>query len=138
MITMTSRRAMLAGLAATPSIAATTVAVAGRAPAAPDPILALIERHREAYEAEHRPGPWGDEELDAAMNAEGLALEILLSTKPTTLAGCCAALRYIQQHALDIDMKPVLGDYVSMASSDHFLSLIACAIEGVDGKAVRA
>jgi hypothetical protein len=88
----TTRRAVLAGIATAPALAAPAVAAAG-AYAPPDPIFVAIERHRTALVAfETAPS---DDELDAAGDVHRDALGDLLGTKPTTVAGCVAVLRYV-------------------------------------------
>jgi hypothetical protein len=107
-----SRRAVLAGLAAAPALAAPAFALGG-----PDPIFAAIERHKALYaafcraltgmgECEKRSGFADSPELDEwhrreseACDAEMAAHDEMLATVPTTLAGLLALLRYVEQES---------------------------------------
>ena len=83
---------------------------------ADDPIFALIERHRAATHAlsaavsnkdkvHEVHWPWSDAperiaadaQYDAASDARQEAIEDLLSTQPTTIAGVAAVLDYVNE-----------------------------------------
>jgi hypothetical protein len=87
-----SRRAVLAGIAAAPALAAPALALSGTGP---DPIFALIEQYRVAYAHRDQAIASGDDgEIEVASDASK-ALEIALArTRPTTLAGILAIMRY--------------------------------------------
>jgi hypothetical protein len=92
------------------------------------PIFAAIEKHRAAYAAfcaacAELTGDADDTEIED--------LEALLQTRPTTLAGCAAVLRYIDEYAAAGDMIPTLGEFIDLDGADDFLTLIATAIEGL-------
>ncbi|HEY5129391.1 MAG TPA: hypothetical protein VIJ35_19250 [Bradyrhizobium sp.] len=91
-----TRRAILAGAAALPALAIIP-AMAGDTGGV-DPIFAAIEHHRA-----HCAVYWSVEEVaDDVMSARGVeadrALTDLLTTSPTTVAGCAAVLRHVDQH----------------------------------------
>jgi hypothetical protein len=90
----TSRRAMLAGIAATPAIAAASVAVAGSS--TPDPIFAAIENYRQADERHCQACYESDEAADEAGEVSYQAMWRMAETVPTTAAGALAVLRFIQ------------------------------------------
>jgi hypothetical protein len=104
-----SRRAiLLAGIATAPALAAPALAI-GSAP--PDPIFALIEKHRAAFAAvpvamnatdaaSERYG-WGAPEMEPFERAQSAATHkmteaelALAQTAPTTLQGILAIMRY--------------------------------------------
>jgi hypothetical protein len=108
----TSRRAILAGLAAAPVAAVPAVAAA-----APDPVLAAIENHKRALLAsfvtgrlycvtnrdDHRKA---DRESWQAMDRAGHAL---IDTQPTTAAGAVALLQYVvsvNSHEIGLPAEP--------------------------------
>ena len=102
----TSRRAVLAGIAAAPTLAATALALSG-----PDPIFAAIDRYKRAVAARSaaltatwgfgatKPFPEDSPESaaataahDEAFEREWEAFEELFATKPETVAGIAALL----------------------------------------------
>lgn len=93
MTTIQSRRAILAGAAALPALAAP----AAFASVSPDPIFAALVRHREAEAA------WitactdeiADDPADALGHHQSDMLVALLATTPSSVAGCAALLRYL-------------------------------------------
>jgi hypothetical protein len=99
-----SRRAILAGIATAPALAAPAMALSG-----PDPIYAAIEAHRQA-DAKHgaacRALAAAHESEEQRLNEEeGAACHIsaeagrdLLLTVPATVAGALAALNYVEEH----------------------------------------
>jgi hypothetical protein len=111
--TTTSRRAVLAGIAAAPALAAPALAEIG---SSPDPIFAAIERHKVAFRTSQEAGrirvytvdceeaPEYDavkhkaaEEADcAATDASNDAAYALTTIRPTTMAGALALLRYVE------------------------------------------
>ena len=119
----TSRRAVLAGLAVTPALAASTLTLAaatvaghGASLAAPDPIFAAIERHqalnaafrhtlrlKDKFERDRGfadASPEHDElerREDESGNAESAACDEMVATVPTTFAGVLGLLRYVEQ-----------------------------------------
>jgi hypothetical protein len=88
----------MAGTAALPALSTS-------APAVDDPVLSAIARHREAYAAHAELfKEWNCRNQDppaelatAAGDAEAEALNTLLGTTPTTLAGAIAVCRYIAE-----------------------------------------
>jgi hypothetical protein len=84
-----SRRAVLAGIATAPALAAPALALSG-----PDPIFAAIERHKATYVA---LGLSEEGAVDAAVDAETDASRKMAATVPTTLAGLLALLRYVEK-----------------------------------------
>jgi hypothetical protein len=118
--TIPTRRALLAGApaAAAAALAAGTavngLAVAVAASSAPDPIFAVIAKHRATIEAEHQAviivgemidsGPNKDPRSDAAKSALAAARDRdqdarweVLTVQPTTLAGVAALLDHVGQ-----------------------------------------
>jgi hypothetical protein len=87
----TTRRAVLAGIATAPALAAPALALSG---AGPDPIFAAIERHKACYVA---LGLSEEEAVGAAVQAETDASRKMAATVPTTLAGLLALLRYVEK-----------------------------------------
>lgn len=96
-----TRRDVMAGAAS----AALVSPVA--ASAAPDPVLAMIERHKAAiacYDAAANMQDRSEAHLNAACEAGGAADALALAmieTKPTTLAGILALMRYTANLPLD-------------------------------------
>lgn len=132
MTTTTSRRAILAGAAALPALT-----IPCTANPAPDPIFAAIERHREARAVWWEPVPGEtDQESDDRINRTAAAAERTLadviSTKPTTIAGCVALLRHVHDHLAVYEgeeahiLSNAAGD--TGASAEVFLLLIATAV----------
>jgi hypothetical protein len=131
MTSKTSRRAILAGAAALPALAIIP-AMAGDAGGV-DPIFAAIERHRA-----HRGVYWSGEAVaDDVMNARGKeadhALTDLLTTRPTTVAGCAAVLRHVDQHLRqyeDAETRPFGNCTDPLCSAGAaFLASIAAALD---------
>jgi hypothetical protein len=108
----TTRRAVLAGIAASPALVAPALALSG-----PDPIFAAIEHHKAVYAAfgavldgmskfQEEKGwadspefeEWRRREREAC-DADEVAREKMLATVPTTFGGVLALLRYIDQGA---------------------------------------
>ena len=97
-MTTLTRRGLVAGTAALPALSSSALAVH-------DPAFAAIARHREAYAAHAKLfNRWDGRNQDppaalarAAGNAEAKALNALLGTTPTTLAGAVALCRYIAE-----------------------------------------
>ena len=95
---------------------------------ATDPIFALIERHRAAAAVYDVSNPDADPEGDELALAEDkAALKELLTTRPITLAGCAAVLRYVASYDAAYDIS--LFDLVDAEPCETFLPLIADAIE---------
>ena len=110
-MTNTTRRTILAGLAAAPvaGLPAIAGAVAGN-----DPIFAAIERHKAAWSAFLPTCDLTDEVLakqqgrevseadeaahEAADDAESEALDALVETAPTTKAGARAAIEWLIEY----------------------------------------
>ena len=103
----TSRRAIMAGataLAAGSVANLTAIVQTHAASRALDPILAAIEAHRtarQASEAMNFIDDVPDEEVSAGCDVAEAALKTFLATTPTTLAGCVAALRHINDHMIE-------------------------------------
>jgi hypothetical protein len=85
-----TRRAVLAGIAAAPALATPALALSGAG--RPDPILALIEKHRVAHDVRERCDD--GEHMDAVNETAWAIEEALARTRPTTLAGILAIMRY--------------------------------------------
>ena len=111
--TTPSRRAVLAGAATLPALAVPSIVQASNSP---DPIFALIERHKTAYRREMECGrecfntvdaPWAPE-YDAAVHAAAEAADqsateasqdaafALTEIQPTTIAGVVALIEYVE------------------------------------------
>jgi hypothetical protein len=136
MTTTPTRRALLAGAAAIPLAVAVQAPAGASAP--PDPIFDLIAHQRRTAAA------WGSFEdhrnpdLDAALErADATALEKLLRTAPTSMAGVCAVLRYVEAYGNRHDCGP-FADFIDGpaheigAAGAGFLSSLAAAIERID------
>lgn len=138
-VTVTTRRAVVAGLAAAP--VAALPAIANKIPADADPIFAAIERHKAAEarycaacgltdeaaaQNEDRVVTAEDhaEFTAAAVNSDD-ALDAFLSTTPMTVAGVRAFLRHcIDEESLEQDLgealetllrSPVLADLEALS-----------------------
>jgi hypothetical protein len=159
MTTKTTRRAVLAGAAALPALAILPAA-ALCSPAA-DPIIAAIERHRQAeaafvgaYDNEaYRNSKHSTPATDALEERAGEFLETsnklyvdLVTMTPTTLAGCAALLRHIEDHERSCGVDALLANHpkAKLAARD-LLSRIAKLIDAgiknpfaVAGKAVQS
>jgi hypothetical protein len=151
----TSRRTLLAGAAAV----VVTTAAASLATAEPDPIFALIERHRalvnEWYDAldleealsESEEGT--PEEMQAAANAASHCCDrdeemvlALLTASPTTLAGAVALLDHVgQKESLgrsDIEEPTILSAWTDGACPDSALGNAAKALPARLAATMRA
>jgi hypothetical protein len=97
-----------------------------------DPIFIAIEQHRLADAAFDDSLDRGADESvkNARQKQEGAALLVLLRTKPATLAGCLAALRYVADWAENNDAALFHDWSVPQRSAGAaFLPMIADAIE---------
>jgi hypothetical protein len=109
--TTTRRRLLTTGLAGATAIAATGLP-AGAAETA-DPVFAAIEAHRVALaEVERQESGLGlPDATDEAYADEGEAITDLVRTTPTTVAGCAALLRHLQEYTdADLGSAP-FADY---------------------------
>ena len=119
---------------------------------ADDPIFALIQRHRAATRAfsaavsnkdkvEEVHWPWSDAperiaadaQYDAASDAWQEAIEELLSTEPTTIAGVAVVLDYVNEPSWgkeDDDKKTILVEAfeTSQEAALAFLPMIAATL----------
>jgi hypothetical protein len=108
MSTQLNRRAVLAGAAALPAVSVPAL-VAG---ADPDPIFAAIEAHRaarkrldtEAFDDADDCPEWHE-----ANDATDRAAADLAETKPVTIAGAAALMRYIVEIEEQRELPDVLG-----------------------------
>jgi hypothetical protein len=99
-----------------------------------DPIFIAIERHRLADAAlDDSIGRGADESIKKdRVDKEGVALVALLRTKPETLTGCLAALRYVADWAEDKDAGLFQGWSAARRSAGAaFLPIIADTIEAL-------
>jgi hypothetical protein len=99
----TTRRAVLAGAAALPALAiipATAIAAGGV-----DPIFAAIERHRAVRASFWESNDMPEDVMDLRCKEHHQALAVLLSTRPTTIAGCIAILRHLDHHLAEYEEK---------------------------------
>jgi hypothetical protein len=99
-----------------------------------DPIFIAIEKHQLADAAFDDSLDRGADESvkDTRQNQEGAALIALLRTKPASLAGCLAALRYIADWAESNDAGLFHDWYGPQRSAGAaFLPMIADAIEAI-------
>jgi hypothetical protein len=140
--TSPSRRAVLAGIAATPALAAPALVLSG-----PDPIFAAIENHRKLdadfltlARSEDRllesgikllpaPGDHRTPEMVAAVDASVNARQSLANTVPTTAAGLAAYLDYLLTESV------VLGDFFFDGDDEalDFLESLHSAVRGMNG-----
>jgi hypothetical protein len=109
-----SRRMLLTSAAALPALAVPALATE------PDPILAAIENHRRrcdeywtAHLAADIPDSWRREALEVVAK-EALAVQErtaieLLHTRPTTLTGAAALLRYMVEYEERYDDQEIVG-----------------------------
>ena len=127
MTTITSRRAVLAGAAALPALAMPAIASS-----ASDPLFAAIEHHRIA-----RAAFWDESVSEEIMAERGKEadqeLADLLATRPTTVAGMVAVLRYLDHHLEQFEdgdqhLFANASDPVGSAGK-AFLVMIAAALE---------
>ncbi len=124
-----SRRAILAGIAAAPALAAPVLALTS---AGPDPIYAAIENHKGLNAAFSRAlllkdkfevGSGFDDESpehedliqreDETGDAEREACDEMLATAPTTFAGLLALLRYVDQEKAEFLDEDALKELLS-------------------------
>ena len=97
-----------------------------------DPIFIAIERHRLADAAYDDSLERGTDESvkETRKNQEAAALIALLRTRPKTLAGCLAALRYVVDWAENNDAALFHGwNGPHRTAGAAFLPMIADAIE---------
>lgn len=134
----TNRRAILAGALSLPALALPTSAGA----AGPDPVYAAIERYREtrralAEDAARFPGRDVDENL---IDDEIEAVDAMLRTKPTTVAGCVALLREAATAAEDMNCTFFANIRGLGEAGAGLLPMLAAFIEGAasDAKAVQS
>jgi hypothetical protein len=103
-----NRRAVLAGAA---SAAVTLPALAD--PAEPDPIFAAIEAHRACRER-LETGQYDDADdcpkWHKANDATDKAADILSKTKPVTIGGAAALMRYVVEIEKRAELPDVFGD----------------------------
>jgi hypothetical protein len=104
------RRAVLAGIAAAPALAAPALVLSG-----PDPIYAAIENHRKAEPDSLRLSQLEDDlqrddrtpelvaAIDAAVDAAVDTRRSLAATVPTTPAGLCAYLDYLLNESVALE-----------------------------------
>jgi hypothetical protein len=97
-----------------------------------DPVFAAIERHRLADTAVDDALERRGDEMAARYGEERTALIDLLRTKPETLAGCLAAMRYVAD-LTEINDAGLFSQWGGPCRSAGaaFLPMIAGAIEAV-------
>jgi hypothetical protein len=140
-----SRRAVLAGIATAPALAASALALSG-----PDPIFAAIENHRKcdadfieqcnleaaaeetgvkfaAASEEDRRTPEMIDAVDASIEAR----ESLAKTAPTTLAGLVAYLDYVRDWSPDDELL-----FADDREGMDFLESLQRAVRGLNAGAV--
>jgi hypothetical protein len=135
-----SRRALLMGFAAaaTPMAPALANALSEPAPAAADPIFAVIAEHQAASEGviaafarDHRETD-DDEITDAAQ--ERLGDVELFTTAPTTVAGVAAFLDYIGTDEIAYEPDLTILEYACEGRSDavrEFTTFLAAALRNI-------
>jgi hypothetical protein len=90
-----TRRALVASAAAVPAAAALSLPAVAQATAEPDPIFAVIEVYREAWDRLGKRGPQsGEEEEERLCFDMADAARNLCRTAPTTIAGLAAVLTH--------------------------------------------
>jgi hypothetical protein len=99
-----SRRSIVTGLAAAPVLGLPAIAAAS---AEPDPVFALIERHRRLYEAIEAKPTWQDDALSVAVDECNAAWDTLLTTPATTLQGCAVAMLYVVRQEMEENMSDI-------------------------------
>ena len=99
----TTRRAILAGAAALPALAVIS-AMAGNAGGI-DPIFEAIDHHRAIRAAFWESNDMPEDVLNLRGEEHHKALAVLLSTRPTTIAGCIAILRHLDHHLAKYEEK---------------------------------
>jgi hypothetical protein len=118
-----SRRSLVTTAAALPALA--VPAVAEEEVSAPDPIFALIEQHQQASTA------WVVD-LKAGINDPSFCdtsnrlIETIIATKPTTVAGCAAVLRYIDKEGEAYGLK-----FNDSVTDKCFMATVASALEKI-------
>ena len=108
---LTSRRTLVAGLAALPSIATTAAlsAITTTGAASVDPILGAINRHRTALAALEAIDELAEPGRYAAAEAEIFAsYDVLLATTPQTIAGARALVDFMIEDSADGDAVSLL------------------------------
>jgi hypothetical protein len=146
MTTTTSRRAILAGAAALPVLAAPVLAITEA-----DLIFAAIEAHKTAeldyskwaLVCDVMPGmkapPGANDALDAAGDASHNAAVDLLDVKPTTLAGLAALSRYVADAGDGLAQYYIwFDDGSQLPFYQLFAETIADWAETFAGKAVQS
>lgn len=154
MSSIPSRRAVLAGIAVVPSLAAPALALSG-----PDPIFAAIEKYRAAVEARRtallRSPSFTDEspfahlskdapeyilaeqESDAACDREFAALDELIATRPTTAVGMAALLEmlgadpYWKMEGSNPDISQELLIVLALERSPDLMATLAAAMRAI-------
>jgi len=137
MTSKTSRRALIAGASMLPALAiipAMAVDAGGV-----DPIFAAIERHRTLRAVYWSGEEVTDDVMDARCKVADHALTDLLTISPTTIAGCAAVLRHVDQHLRqyeDAETQP-FGNCSDplLSAGAAFLASIAAVLAG---KAVQS
>jgi hypothetical protein len=149
-----SRRTILAGIAASPALAAPALALSG-----PDPIFAAIEHYRAAVETRraallrspsftdespfaHLPEDapeciLADQESDAACDREFAALDELIATQPTTAVGVAALLEMlgadpyweIEGSNPDVSQEPLI--VMALERSPDLMRTLAAAMRAI-------
>jgi hypothetical protein len=141
--TTTSRRAVLAGLAAAPAAAVPALAAAH-----PDAeLFAAFERFQAAAvaadvanaDAALDQSRMSEDELEAAFVRHSRAFEEVLTYQPTTLAGCAAMLRCLQSWG-DHNEDALLSGWYGPVSgpAETLLARLANVIDQQAGKAVQS
>jgi hypothetical protein len=153
-----SRRAILAGIAAAPAVTVPAIAIA----AAPDPIFAAIKHYKAAVKtrdtAQRRcwdfstKGPLrhlpqdapeclqAEEDHSNAIDAEFEALNDLLDTQPTSLAGFAALLdqlgidQYAETEESDCDEEPLI--IMALEREPNLMASLAATMRALVGGAV--
>jgi len=63
-----------------------------------DPIIALIEAHKQAEQVHGAAFDLDENNMEKELNALGEAMERLCAAQPTTIAGLLAKLKYLKPH----------------------------------------
>ena len=115
LMTGSSRRDVVASLAALPAIAAATVAAAHGGAVVNDPIFPAIERYRRALDAfESADEISKPSQFEAAGDELHAASEALFATSPTTVAGCLALMDWMLADADGEDLEHHRGALKSL------------------------
>jgi hypothetical protein len=144
---VSSRRAVLAGVAVLPTLAAPAAAIANLTP---DPIFAAIEAHRAAYAervrcliaADIMPisaiPPAAKEAADAAHDAEYEAIIDLIETLPTSAAGVAAVARYAVDFGEEEWMDVECADGSHQSFMEALMLSIADALDAFGNTTVQS